>query len=60
MYSETISQQNDVSETILEPDLSSNNSNDSFFLDISKLKRKLILNYVYFNFVNMIYIYYRW
>lgn len=35
---------NDIGGTTLEPDLTSNNSNGSFFLDISKLKRKFNLN----------------
>lgn len=40
MYKDTINEQNDGDEIVLEPDLTSNNSNDPFFLDISKLKRK--------------------
>jgi len=46
IYKDTINQQNYNGETVLEPDLA---SNDSFFLDISKLKRKFNLNHVYIN-----------
>jgi len=40
VFSKTVDQQNVNCETLLGPNLASNNSDESFYLDISKLKRK--------------------
>lgn len=40
IFSKTVDQQNVNCESILGPNLVSNNSDESFYLDISKLKRK--------------------
>lgn len=49
VFNKTVDQQSVNCETILGPNLVSNNSDESFYLDISKLKRKFNKMY-YFNF----------
>jgi len=40
IFNKTVDQKSVICETILGPNLVSNNSDESFYLDISKLKRK--------------------
>jgi len=40
VFDKTVNQQCSNCETILDPNLTSNNGDESFYLDISKLKRK--------------------
>lgn len=48
IFSKTVDQQSVNCETILGPNLASNNSDEPFYLDISKLKRKFKYNVFFF------------